>query len=806
MKFCLFDHTRAVQPQAYDLTWEAFCTEIIGREHRQTALPKDQVPLFSPVEYAPGTTRGNKNVVAIHALALDFDKLPDATTDATLQRLIDAGLSFVAYTSFSHAARHAADGSSSFRVVIELSRPVTPAEWPGFWTAVVGQLALLCDPACKDAARIYALAYASDTTGATINVNPGKPIDVDIVLPSAAVNPQPPRETPRLGVVTPDELRLAAAKITKKSGDKAKLEAACLRKIAKGDAYQTPKDGRHTVMLTITSALVREFPYATTEALASTLDVSHKVMQTDDPSYDAAARHIDAARAIDGARNKRDVFITELREQEQANKAQANLAARADGKDTAYSEAELADICARNDFSRAELPKRWIMRKGEGSCYVLTLKGYRGPYSKGEIITVARDYLPPAGITVVKLTKEGQRYKTPTELLDECSSNFEISQVVLGEDHGHTTREGAKIIMHEAACERAGITSEYSERAERYAKLLGAAHPEKFFDWLATYDDLSRPSCAIYLEGAPGVGKSVFGEAIARMWRNAVPVTLGNARGDFNDCLTSSPIVTVDEGWPDKLKAADSSVFRDFVSRTSHELSRKYMSGSKIIGAMRLVLTANSDKLLKFSDLDSQDAREAVATRLLHLPIPEGSENPFAKDPTLFQHLVTDRGFAKYCLWLKANRVVTAPPERVGFWVTGEMSSSITGMALASDASTQVCEWAAGIVANPKLLGTRYKGLVRIEDGELYVNTAAYVGTFEQILSSKAYKLPTLAAAGRAIAQLAEPQRVKRTVGGHRLDFYHMRKALLAEGIDRDTLGSKEDFLDKISNGGILGE
>src|SRR5690606_19730983 len=53
---------------------------------------------------------------------------------------------------------------------------------------------------------------------------------------------------------------------------------------------------------------------------------------------------------------------------------------------------------------------------------------------------------------------------------------------------------------------------------QRWLELLGGAQAEKLIDWVASVMRLDRQSCAIYIDGAPGVGKNLLATGLARLW------------------------------------------------------------------------------------------------------------------------------------------------------------------------------------------------------------------------------------------------------------------------------------------------
>ena len=94
---------------------------------RPVRFVKKNLPCWSPALYKPGEKRANGNVVSVTALVYDFDH-----ATASPQTLID-GLkkrnhAFALHTTWSH---HPSE--PRYRVILFLTRPLTPEEYPIAW-------------------------------------------------------------------------------------------------------------------------------------------------------------------------------------------------------------------------------------------------------------------------------------------------------------------------------------------------------------------------------------------------------------------------------------------------------------------------------------------------------------------------------------------------------------------------------------------------------------------------------------------------------------------------------------------------
>jgi predicted P-loop ATPase len=94
-------------------------------------------------------------------------------------------------------ACHSTHSPECYRLVMPLSRPVLPAEWPGFHERAISALGLPADPSCKDLARLYFFPSCPEGTEPLACVGEGRPLDVDETLeapahPTETPDPKPP--------------------------------------------------------------------------------------------------------------------------------------------------------------------------------------------------------------------------------------------------------------------------------------------------------------------------------------------------------------------------------------------------------------------------------------------------------------------------------------------------------------------------------------------------------------------------------------------------------------------------------------
>ena len=137
-----FDYVKSVVPKPFAGSWVQLWSRLCIRKETQR---KDQRALWSPVIYAPGTTRGNHNVEAVTCLVVDMDG--ESFDHARLD-----GLEWFAYTTWSHRPN-----DEHWHLVLPLKDPVPAHRWGEVWTRLHERINVVGDPATKDPARIFYL-------------------------------------------------------------------------------------------------------------------------------------------------------------------------------------------------------------------------------------------------------------------------------------------------------------------------------------------------------------------------------------------------------------------------------------------------------------------------------------------------------------------------------------------------------------------------------------------------------------------------------------------------------------------------
>lgn len=146
---------------------------------RGSTCPHKDGACWSPAVFR-GSKRSAHDVEAVSCLALDIDHATEVAIEALRAQLAD-------YQHLIHVTHADRPDDRGLRVVIQLSRDVTPVEWSRFWRAAVIALGLPSDLACGDIARCYYLPSRPFDADYFAVVHAGEAFDVDAALAAAPI-------------------------------------------------------------------------------------------------------------------------------------------------------------------------------------------------------------------------------------------------------------------------------------------------------------------------------------------------------------------------------------------------------------------------------------------------------------------------------------------------------------------------------------------------------------------------------------------------------------------------------------------
>lgn len=173
LRISLFENERDNKPKPQSTTWPELVAAL--SEHDRRASKSG--PAWSAASYPERTTRGRGNVLSLSVASFDLDKGSRADFEALWARLAALDLRFVAHTTHSSTTEE-----PRWRLVFDLSRDVSPEEWPRVFRALVRQFSLPADENAKDASRVMFAPSCRPEVMPEVHRGGEEPVDVDQLL------------------------------------------------------------------------------------------------------------------------------------------------------------------------------------------------------------------------------------------------------------------------------------------------------------------------------------------------------------------------------------------------------------------------------------------------------------------------------------------------------------------------------------------------------------------------------------------------------------------------------------------------
>ena len=385
-----------------------------------------------------------------------------------------------------------------------------------------------------------------------------------------------------------------------------------------------------------------------------------------------------------------------------------------------YSDGDLIKFAASQDTTVEEFSKRWLIQFFD-SFYVYVDGAYKYPVPRTALLTKLRDDLEPAepvGVRLWTVSAEGSpRKMNAQEIMDTYG-------VVARQARGSITLrnsfyDGETEIFWEALCPLRTIVPEYTPEIDLWLRLLGGTEAETLLDWVATVTRLEEQTCALYLSGKAGAGKTLISHGLARLWTEGPPTELTDVvGGSFNAGIGRCPLIFGDEDM-----TCSTADLRRLIGSSAHTLKRKFLPNMELAGALRLILADNNGHMLEQNEDLGRDDIEAVATKFLRINVGDRPVNYLkslgGKAGTA--DWVTGDKIAAHALWLQQNRAVV-PGGR--FLVNGHAGETTRLLASRSKSAGLVCEWIAGFVETP-IVNIQQQKTAILGGGHVLVNVDA---------------------------------------------------------------------------------
>jgi hypothetical protein len=305
---------------------------------------------------------------------------------------------------------------------------------------------------------------------------------------------------------------------------------------------------------------------------------------------------------------------------------------------------------------------------------------------------------------------------------------------------------------------------------------------------VATVSRLDRQSCAVYIHGHKGIGKSLLPTGLARLWTTGGATELARVLEGFNSSLITCPLVFGDESIPQR--KGITAELRRFIGSTKRTLSRKFLPDAQLDGAVRVMLAANNDRLLDTGEELSAQDLDAIAERIYYLKVSKEPAEYLASlgGPPAVTPWINQDQIAEHSLWLRYNRKVN---EGARFLVEGNPSEFHQHLATGNGAAGLVCEWLARWLADPNPSTGGH--LLQCGRGELWVNTEALAKAASWDRYVPSVPVPTAARIGRALRALSLGT-IAAQIGSQHVSFHRVEASLILSWVDRLQIGDSRQI------------
>jgi hypothetical protein len=278
---------------------------------------------------------------------------------------------------------------------------------------------------------------------------------------------------------------------------------------------------------------------------------------------------------------------------------------------------------------------------------------------------------------------------------------------------------------------------------DKWLKLLGGEENyDLLCDWLAGVTRLDRPCAAIYLDGPPGCGKSLFAHGAAQIWTTRAPLYEEIVR-NFNSGLMECPVILIDEGFLASDVKNPTMLMRRLVAQDNHSVNVKFGPQLKLRNHLRFVVAANNDSVFltgKEERLSENDSR-AMAERIAYVKVGEEATEFFVKNNRgnrLTNRWLGEEGrFAKHVLWLRDNRDLSNTGR---FLVEGKNSEMHEQFLFQGNERNLVLEWIVRFCEAPAVLNARHTNGIsaaEIGNGIVAINTKLMKDSWKTFCSDR---------------------------------------------------------------------
>lgn len=788
-KFLISEYFNAKDntPKPRFVTWP----ELVYRLKTFEKRAEKDGPAWSPSVFSV-PLRNNKNVHSLTCAVFDLDNLTTKQARWLEELLEQEKLSCVLHTTYSHSLPN----EQCFRLVIELKEAVRAEDWEAVRASIIQHYELPVDEATKDLARLYYYPACPLKGEGVTRVFEGAPLDVTMLLEKASSLTSEEEES-----VFEEIFDIAAVK-KKLQYLNNPMSRALIRRVLAGEPLA--KEGeRDASMYQLASILGFRLPDVPDEVLVELVR----------PSLSAMPSDLGLEKEIEKFQEK----LTRVRSQQQEYakvaaqklddiRKQDILDATGGDSEQPYTPQQLEELAKNHNCSLREFLRRLIIQKAQ-SYYVFSNGQYTPSLTREELENNLHVFLAQAPIEWEVTTARGKRRKTVSQILQEHSTvcfNMVADLTLQRSYYEPKTRT-----FYEAVCPiKKEIKPQYHDDVHKWLLALGGREAHKLLDWVACATLLDRQCAALFLEGDAGAGKGLLAHGMAHLWRDGGATPFEALVADFNESVTSCPMVLVDEGFPKHRNFSIIDELRKWTGNQNQNIKRKFKAEANLRGAIRLILAANNNRIFESIEELSENDRQALAERLIYIKVNKDARLYLESLEYSDREEFVNEKIAQHALWLRDNREVV-PGRR--FIVEGNDSILHARLMVSNGVAGNVCEFISKIISDATpALQQQLSDKIRWGNGEVWVTVQAFQDKmlWESLVPGTLF--PSSAAIYRALANLRNARVYVKTVTnkrGRKKSFSILSLERLLEWVSLQSDFEVEDLTEliKVSNPEMLG-
>lgn len=714
--------TKITPSKTMALPWPAFVARASAAVLRQEKDGKGFCPnVFGPTPKYLSPERVDACAVETTMATFDYDHINEEQAERIVDACRVSGYEFFLYTTHSNNPPN----DCRFRLVFPINRPVLKRQHKLFRLALLAHIGIpLADKVTNNPSRFfyYHAASPANQHEAYTELVEGNVVDVDLVLNSHSKSTRESQEpaTPAAKAL-PDTSIPRDAIIAELNKVREQPLATRIRLMLEGQPLAS-EGQRDSTIQSFCSQLVFRFPMFSDAALLDIMRPSLLAMGDDGEWVDKAEDKLERARnrKEEQDEQEREIFDTLLRDDRMLSSFSSTSGTFV--SDEPYSDEEIAKFAEEQGCEPHEFRRRWMIQIAK-AYFIFSNGKYEGPFPAEAADNTMRYDLSRARPDHVRFEVATKNDLKPAKLGDivkaygSVGSSINYSYVIQKSRYSPGDRT-----LTIATAPLRNIKPSYVHEIQKWLELLGGNETDRLLDWLATCTKLEQATCALYIEGPKGAGKSLLTQGLGRLYSTQGPTKLtGDHFVSWNDDFLKNPILVIDEELPTQRGQKTSNLLRDLITLEVRPIRKKYLDGVTLHGAVRLVCASNNDNLIRFEeDLNRADL-DAIAERYFHLKVgkePADYLEAIGGRPVTRTWVLKDL-IASHVLWLRDNRT---PANYGRLLVSGKMDEMRKKLTTTSGIAPEVCQF---IVKSLLDLPNARDQVVAIKDGKVWVSCSS---------------------------------------------------------------------------------